>query len=454
MIPLNKIFHRNIPIITLFLLISVAMPASANGHHHNSLLPIHQYPNIYNNYLQPVVTAIDYHSGMLYLFNYEDDKLITVDPTSIDHWPGSVPLQHTVVLPEGNKIFVTSDNTQEHPAYIIALRVDHLDWDAGTVSLAVETVLAADTAGTPAELPFVEAINRNQAVPTWLQAGSTQIHGPTLLPYSDYLYFTEFTSDRVRVVNHRTNEFASVDPISIPGYTEQTHGINFNKSGTVGLGTGYFFDDSVIDVYRVNRETGELQAVGQIMLGDERRHAAFTHFVYWLDERFALTASMQFDKTSLTSAATRAIIPPSVWLIDTLEGRATQILRHTRHVQGRGVFRSASDLAVVNGKLYIAEEDTIDYEFGRDGYVSIFDLSDRYRPRFIKRLRPGHELPTGYAVAHTLSPTPDNRYLMLASWVSGYVVKIDTTTDTVVKVFGPEDGLVKPHGIFAAGGTR
>src|SRR5690606_9886459 len=100
------------------------------------------------------------------------------------------------------------------------------------------------------------------------QAGSTQIHGPTLLPYSDYLYFTEFTSDRVRVVNHRTNEFASVDPISIPGYTEQTHGINFNKSGTVGLGTGYFFDDSVIDVYRVNRETGELQAVGQIMLGD------------------------------------------------------------------------------------------------------------------------------------------------------------------------------------------
>ncbi|SFM50945.1 hypothetical protein SAMN05421880_1197 [Nitrosomonas nitrosa] len=275
-----------------------------------------------------------------------------------------------------------------------------------------------------------------------------------MLPYSDFLYFTEFTSDRVRVVNHKTNEFASVDPISIPGYTEQTHGINFNKSGTIGLGTGYFFDNSVIDVYKSNRETGELQVVGQIMLGDEKRHAAFTHFVYWLDERYALTASMQFDKTSLTPDTTKQIIPPSVWLLDTLEGTATKIIRHTNHPNGQGIFRSASDLAVVNGKLYIAEEDTIDSTFADDGYVSIFDLSDRYKPRFIKRMKPGHELPTGYAVAHTLSPTPDNRYLMLASWASGYIVKIDTTTDTVVKVFGPNDGLVKPHGIFAAGGSR
>ncbi|WP_244888063.1 YncE family protein [Nitrosomonas nitrosa] len=258
----------------------------------------------------------------------------------------------------------------------------------------------------------------------------------------------------MRVVNHKTNEFASVDPISIPGYTEQTHGINFNKSGTIGLGTGYFFDNSVIDVYKSNRETGELQVVGQIMLGDEKRHAAFTHFVYWLDERYALTASMQFDKTSLTPDTTKQIIPPSVWLLDTLEGTATKIIRHTNHPNGQGIFRSASDLAVVNGKLYIAEEDTIDSTFADDGYVSIFDLSDRYKPRFIKRMKPGHELPTGYAVAHTLSPTPDNRYLMLASWASGYIVKIDTTTDTVVKVFGPNDGLVKPHGIFAAGGSR
>src|SRR6187551_2007974 len=96
-----------------------------------------QTPNIYNNYLQPVATAIDYHTRMLYLFNYENDKLITVDPQSIPGWPGNIPLQHTVVIPEGNRIYITSDNTAEHASYIIALNVNHIDWHSGVVSLTV-----------------------------------------------------------------------------------------------------------------------------------------------------------------------------------------------------------------------------------------------------------------------------------------------------------------------------
>ena len=419
-------------------------------------LPTYQYPDVYNNYLQPIATAIDYHSGMVYLFNYENDKLIIVDPTNLSGWPGNVPLQHTLVFPEGDKIFITSDNTEDHAAYIITLKINDLNWDAETVSLTVEAVIAADNPGTPTEFPFVEPVNNVQAIPNWLVGrGTTQIHGPTILPYSDFVYLTELTSDRVRVINRKTNEFVSgIDPITIPGYTEQTHGINFNKSGTIGLGTGYFFDNSVIDVYKPNRETGELQTIGQIKLGDEKRHAAFTHFVYWLDERYAVTASMQFDKTSLTPSTTKKIIPPSVWLLDTLEGTATKILDHTNHANGKGIFRSPSDIAVVNGKLYIAEEDSLDYTFANDGYISVFDLTDRYKPRFLKRLKPGQDLPNGYAIAHTISPTPDHRYLIVASWVSGYVLKIDTETDTVVKTWGPNDGLIKPHGIYTAGGLR
>ena len=417
-------------------------------------LPFDQYPNVYNGYVQPIATAIDYHNGMVYLFNYENDGLIILDPTTLPGWPGNVPLQHTVVMPEGNRIYLTSDNTPDHPSYIIALGVNEINWDNRYASLRVDAVLATDSPNNPSELPFVTPVNPVQAVPNWLIGRGTQIHGPTLLPYSDFLYFTEFTSDRIRVINHKTNQFLSFDPIVISGYTEQTHGVNFNKSGTIGLGTGYFFDNSVIDVYKPNRETGELQTVGQIMLGDEKRHAAFTHFVYWLDERYAVTASMQFDKTSLTPSSTQQIIPPGVWLIDTHLGTAKEIVKTAHSANSPGVFRSASDIAVVNGKLYIAEEDTLDFTFGNDGYISVFDLTDREKPKFIKRLRPGFELPKGYAVAHTISPTPDHRYLLVASWVSGYVLKIDTETDTVAKVWGPRDGLVKPHGIFAAGGLR
>jgi hypothetical protein len=437
-------------VISTFILATTI--ASANN---DSLSSTYQFPNVYNNYLQPVATAIDYHTRVIYLINHENDKIIIVNPTSLNGWPGNIPLQHAVVMPEGNKLFITSDNTNEHSSYIIALKVNSIDWDAGSVSMTVENVMAIDTPGTPSELPFVEPVNDVQNIPNWMVGRGTQIHGPNLLPYSDFLYFTELTSDRVRVINHKTNELVNgVDPIVIPGYTEQTHGVTFNSSGTIGLGTGYFFDNSVIDVYKSNRETGELHTVGQIMLGDEKKYAAMTHFVYWLDERYAVTASMQFDKTSLTSSKTKKIIPPSVWLLDTLKGTANKIIDDTNHKNGKGVFRSASDIAVVNGKLYVAEEDTLDFTFGNDGYISIFDLTDREKPKFLKRLKPGEELPEGYSVAHTIAPTRDHRYILVASWVSGYVVKIDTSTDKVVKIWGPNDGLVQPHGIFTAGSIR
>lgn len=424
------------------------------AHFQSPSYPNYQYPNVYNNYLQPVVTAIDYHTRVIYLFNYETDQLIIVDPVSINGWPGDLPLQHTSVLPGADIVYITTDNTENHPSYVFALKVEHVDWSAGTATFTIESQLAADVPNTPAELPFVEPVNNNQGVPGWIAGRGTQIHGPTFLPNTDFLYMAEWSSDKIRVIDLKTNTFAPIDPIVIPGYTEQTHGITFNKSGTLGIGTGYYFDNSMLDVYEPNRETGELQIVGQIQLGNDRRHAAFTHYVYWLDERFALTASMQFDKTSLTLDTVKRIIPPSVWLLDTHEGTATKIIRHTKHPNGPGVFRSPSDLAVINGKLYLAEEDSIDPTFGEDGYISIFDLTDRYNPKFIKRLKPGVDLPEGYAVAHTISPAPDNRHLIIASWVSGYVLKLDTVTDTVVKVWGPADGLVQPHGLFAAGGDR
>ena len=416
--------------------------------------PNYQYQNVYNGYLQPVVTAIDYHTRVIYLFNYENDGLIIIEPTTIPGWPADLPLQHTGIMPGADVFFITTDNTQDHASYVIAVTVNHIDWNAGTADVVVDSVTAADVPNTPPSLPFVEQVNDVQGVPDWIFGRGTQLHGFTLLPYSNYAYVAEWSADKIHVIDLETNSFAAVSPITIPGYTEQTHGVTFNNSGTLGLGTGYYFDNSFIDVYEPNRETGDLQVVGQIKLGNEKRHAAFTHYVYWLDERFALTAAMQFDKTSLTPSTTKTIIPPSVWLLDTHEGTAAKIISHTNHKNGKGVFRSPSDLTVANGKLYLAEEDSIDPTFGEDGYISVWDITDRYKPKFLKRLKPGVELPAGYSVAHTISPSADDRYLIIASWVSGYVLKLDTHTDTIVKVWGPADGLVMPHGLFSAGSIR
>ena len=413
-----------------------------------------EHPQAFNRKIKPLVTGIDYHTRMIYIFDYSKDAVVIVNPLGIHGWPGDIPLQHTVVSADGKTLYVTTDNTPNDPAYLITVRIKRINWKHRTASLKVQKVAAFDEANTPAELPFVEAVNSVQAVPVWLQASGTQIHGPTQLPYSDYIYFTSWTNDKVRVWNSRSKRFAKVDPIQIPGYTEQTHGVVFNRSGTLALGSGYFFDNNVIDLYKVDRRNGQLEPERNIKLGNEKDYAAFSHYVYWLDERYAVTATMQLDKTSLTAPSTDSVIPPSCWLIDAWEGTATQMISATDDVDGEGIFLSASDLAVIGNKIYFAEEDTIDYKLGEHGYISVFDISDIHDPQFIKRFKPDEELPEGFSVAHSLTPTPDNRYLMVASWFSGYVIKIDTLTDTVVKVFGPEDGLVMPHGLYAAGNIR
>lgn len=408
----------------------------------------------FDDQLRPFVSAIDYHTRQIYLFNYKSDRVVTVDPLRLSDWPGDVPLQHTVLSPDGSTLYVTTDNTADHSAYLVVLRIKSINWKRNRARFEVKEVAAFDDPNTPAELPFVEAVNDTQAVPGWLLAGGTQIHGPTTLSYSNFIYFTSWTSDKIRVWDSDSNEFARVDPIRIRGYTEQTHGVFFNRSGSLGLGTGYFFDNCVIDLYKVNRRTGRLKPAGQIGLEEGDSRACFTHYVFWLDERYAVTVTMQLDKTSLTPDEVEAIIPPSAWMIDAWEKTATKIISATDHPDGEGILRSASDLAVIGNKLYIAEEDTIDPTFADDGFVSVFDISDGYRPQFLKRFKPGEELPVGFAVAHSLTPTPDHRYLLVASWQSGYVIKIDTQTDTVVKVFGPEHDIVMPHGLFGAGNNR
>lgn len=401
----------------------------------------------------PLLTAIDFHSRRLYLINYRTDKLITVDPRTIPNWPGDLALQHTIASASGHKLIITTDSSETEPARAIELDVLELSWETNHVQLQVANVYTLTEIDAAPTFPFVKSVNSRQNVPQWTLPTVRQIHGPTLLPKSNLVYLTDWTKDEVRVLDVGSGTLADFDPLSFPGYTEQTHGIMFNKSGTFGLGTGYFYDDPYIDLYSVNQQ-GAISPVSKLMLGKDSSYAAFTHYISWLDNRYAVTASMQLDKTSLTPQSVDSLIGPSVWLIDAWSKTTTKILNSTDSKGGAGVFRSASDLVVAGGKLFIAEEDTLDHTFANDGYISIFSMETPLQPRFITRLRPGIELPADFTVAHALTVTPDERFVYVASWVSGYIVKIDVAKNAVVKVFGPKDGLVMPHGVFVSGGIR
>ncbi len=413
--------------------------------------------------LQPYFTGIDYSTRNIYIFNNDNLELITVSQDSIQGWHWNLPLQHTAITADGKHMWVTTDATESQPPRIIRLGIKNVNWNNNTAKLKVESELEVGSAGEPSTLPDVSAVQGStQEIATWIQAAMTQVHAPTFLPFSKFMYWTEYPTSKVHIVKNNKHKSKLKDTFVKPGWTDQTHGIFFNSSGTLGLGTGYYYDNGFVDLYKPNRLTGELTPIGQIELAATTEHgekfiAPFTHLVDWIDERYAYTVTMQHDRTSLTPMYTDGFVGPSVWLIDTEEMTATKVIDQSMAAAQGGVFRSGSDIAVVNDKLYIAEEDSVRQENvddARDGYISIFDITDRANPVFLKRLEPGVDLPTGYNIAHTLVKSKDNRYVNVFSWHSGWVIQIDTYDDTVSHVWGPDDGLVMPHGGFASGQIR
>ncbi|MCE2595059.1 hypothetical protein K6Y31_09540 [Motilimonas cestriensis] len=402
--------------------------------------------------LKNVMAALDMMESEIILINVDNDIIIQQRLDALSGWPGGRP-QHVLISPNAKWLYVTTDASTTHAANIVVIKVNNYAWKQGFVELEVTKVLQAEPANTSSSYNTPTQTSPLQPIASWTQPAMTQIHGPTILPYSKYVYFTQWSDNKVRVIDTKTQEFASVDPIVIDNVTEQTHGVYFNKSGTLGLSTGYYYDDGDIDLFDVDKKTGALTLQKKIRLGDEQAYAAFTHFNTWIDERYAVTASMQFGPTSNTPAGA-TIIPPSIWMIDAWEGTAWPILGTANNEAEAGVLRSASDVTVAAGKLYIAEEDSLDGSYGDDGFISIYDLSDKNNPQLIKRLAPGLGLPADFAVAHGLGVSADQRFIYVSSYASKYILKLDTKTDTIVKVYGAADGLTMPHGGYVSGAIR
>jgi len=399
-----------------------------------------------------VFSAVNMSKAELILINTHTDEIIVQKLDSLSGWPNVNMLQHTWITPDHKTIFLSTDATNTTDALVIRLGVNEIDWASKYADLEIVHIFTMDPAGTSSQFPEVHQVNPNQPIPAWTHGAMTALHGPTFLPHSDFTYITQLTDNRIRGINMKTNELVDADPMSF-WQSSQTHGINFNARGTLGLGVGYFFDSNEIDVYRAHNHTGELKYVKSIKLGNDEEYAAYTHYTWWLDNRYAVTASMQLDATSLTLPGS-TIIGPSVWLIDSLRGQAKKIIGTASDENDAGIWRSASDINAAFDKLYIAEEDTISDVYGRDGFVSIFDIQDINNPQFIKRLKPGVELPSDFAVAHSLVTTTDERFVYVTSYASNYIIKIDTQTDEVVKVYSSADGLAVPHGAFVSGRDR
>jgi hypothetical protein len=418
-----------------------------------------------------ILSGVNMMSQELVLVHAEEDKIARVAIGSIPGCPPATP-QHSLIMPDEETVYITTDSLPPFRASIIALRVKDIDWDAGTIEVELLQVLPLDVMGAPSDMPNLVQTDESQPIMPWTRPLFTQTHAPTLLPGSSFLYTAHYTDDRL--LGFRIRRDGTLEPrvrYSDREVTRQTHGVSFNPNGTVGLGVGYDYDIGELRIHEVDHHTGRLEVARTIPLGTPEEYGAFVHRAVWLDNRYAYLGAMQVGPTSRTRPAEATtsvrhpdpptpagdkLVGPSVWLIDTKLNTAECVIRPTDSEAGAGMFRPPSDVAVAAGKLYVAEEDSwtatdLPGGYGTDGYISVWDISDRDKPCFVKRLRPGHELPDDFRNAHTASAMFDEESVFVSSFVSNHLVRIDTATDKVAKVYSAEDGLDMFHGEFAAG---
>lgn len=364
-------------------------------------------------------------------------------------------IEHTLITPDEQSLYLTVNGSLQMANAIVALDINSVDWETGEADLSVSAAFKTAEAGEPTVYPegLFPVDENSQPIQAWPTQAWNQVHGPSIQPMSNTIQFSQWTNDRLFFINDETKELVEgYDPLVIEGITNQVHGVFYNSENSLALSPSYYWDGYGIHIYEVNADN-TVSYEDTITVSSDEGNGAFFHFTTWLDDRYAYTASMQYGKTSLTPEGVD-IVGPSIWLIDSLEKTAERVVETADTTDDTGVFRNPSDLIVVGNKLYVAEEDSLDATFGDDGYIAVYDISDKDNPEFIKRLQPGDDLPADFRIAHGLSPSADGSAVYVASYLSGYVLKIDTATDTVAKIYGSEDGLTTPHGGFAAGATR
>lgn len=405
-----------------------------------------------------VSTDFGYANPTIHLINTDTDQIFSANLTKISGFPtdlyDSIPM-HAVVTPDSSLLLLSLISSDTNPSGIAVFEINSIDWDNNTADITYNDFLITGMAGATPSILEPEELNSDDNITKW-KLVNQQTHGPTIHPNKQLAYFTQWTDNQIWAIDVSSGEFADVTPIQDSTFTRQLHGVFFNANGNMALGASYYFDMNYLPLFHVDKNSGDLNIDKLIPLTvgaeEDKTYAAYTHYVDWVDNRYAYAGTMQVDNTSLTPSGFSVELP-SVFLIDAKDGIATQvILPDTDSTEG--IKKPISDVLLVGDKLYVAEENSMTPSIS-DGsaYVSVWDISDINNPVFLKRLEPGvGGMPEDFHISHSLAKT--NNFIYTQDWFSGYLIKIDTRTDDIVKVFDKTDGLINPHGAFIKGNLR
>jgi DNA-binding beta-propeller fold protein YncE len=238
----------------------------------------------------------DMMKPVLYLIDPVSDKIITIDLSLDAQYPnGSMPL-HTLITPDGKKAYLSTMSSDTAPATILALRIGQIDWNSGKADVTITNVMNISQPGAKPLSTNIQNLTSNTTQPViakmWIP-NNIQIHGPTLHPSGKFAYFTQWTDNKIRVIDVANDSLASIDPIQIDqdNTTQWLHGVFFSPSGDKALAPHYFFDGNHVHLFDVNKETGDLTNPQTITLGNNISYAAFPHFVTWINDTHAITST-------------------------------------------------------------------------------------------------------------------------------------------------------------------
>ena len=341
----------------------------------------------------------------LLILNVDSDELYNFPFTTIAGGPVYGQSQHTAIAPDKRTVYVTMGGDDTLP---LRLLIIDLDWLGGILTPTVTDTLELIPAG-----------------------GTTQqAHGLAFTSDGLFLTFSEFQNQCLRVLDTQTKQLVglAVHPSLI-----MPHGLYPNPNATLAVSTQYSFEQNEVSIWNMY-STGVIDFDKTVTLADLLVLGAYTHTVVWLDNTRFYT-----DCTQETTQGS-GNFQRSVWLIDAVAGTATAVLDNTVLLEG------VSDLAIANGKLYVAEGNV---ETGDPGNLSIWSIADPLNPVFVKQLSAGSGFPSDFlSDTHGLFATADEKFVFVSAFRSNHLIKVNTLTDNVVRVYDGSDGLSLPHGMF------
>ena len=225
-------------------------------------------------------------------------------------------------------------NTDDKPLTILALQIGNIDWKNGTADVKITKVMLAGDPGIKPSMLVPTETDPNQPVTAlWTTSvNNHQLHGPTAHPSWKFVYFTDWTDNKIRVVDVAKDKLAGggSDPRRY-AHAPTPWGL-LQSEGHTRSSAWFYYDMNQVILFKVNEQTGNLTVDKVIPLTvseENKEYAAFTHFVTWLDDRRAITSSQQTGNTSLTPTGWK-VIGPSVWLIDAVKGKGKMIIGPAR----------------------------------------------------------------------------------------------------------------------------